>query len=294
MSSKVLVVGAVNVDITASPERPYVTGDSNPATTHLNIGGVGTNIAQNLARLGHAVQLLTVLGDDAFTPAITRHLDALQIDRSTTTIASGLRNNRYIALLDENHDLFVAVNDMPTIDHLDATRIHAHHDVIATSETIVVDNNLHADALAAVFDAARGNYVVVDAVSGAKLPKLYPHLNDISLLKVNAMEYDLLMSDVARRQVVADAVQSGRLELLVSRHGQPFELHQTSGVLTESPIPCPNIVSTSGAGDALLSGYLHGVLTGTDVPTALHYAKTLAYRTLLVHASTTEEVNNIE
>ena len=41
MLNKVLVIGAVNIDIFASTDKPYVLEDSNPATISLGFGGVG-------------------------------------------------------------------------------------------------------------------------------------------------------------------------------------------------------------------------------------------------------------
>ena len=51
MSPYVVVVGAVNIDIAGMPFRRLVSKDSNPGTVHMSLGGVGRNIAHNLALL---------------------------------------------------------------------------------------------------------------------------------------------------------------------------------------------------------------------------------------------------
>lgn len=48
----IAVIGSVNMDIGGYPERPPLAGDSNPGKVRLSLGGVGCNIARNLARLG--------------------------------------------------------------------------------------------------------------------------------------------------------------------------------------------------------------------------------------------------
>ena len=47
--SYVCVIGAVNVDISGTPQSTYVPGDSNPGHVRVTLGGVGRNIAENLS-----------------------------------------------------------------------------------------------------------------------------------------------------------------------------------------------------------------------------------------------------
>ena len=61
----ITVIGAANVDITASPIGRYVPCDSNPSRVEISYGGVGRNIAHNLCLMGERVRLFTVFGDDS-------------------------------------------------------------------------------------------------------------------------------------------------------------------------------------------------------------------------------------
>jgi len=60
----VAVYGGANVDIQARCAERYRPADSNPGTASTSLGGVGRNIAENLARLGVATELVTVFGGD--------------------------------------------------------------------------------------------------------------------------------------------------------------------------------------------------------------------------------------
>ena len=53
----VVVVGGANMDLKARSAATLVTGTSNPGSTRMSPGGVGRNVAENLARLGTAVHL---------------------------------------------------------------------------------------------------------------------------------------------------------------------------------------------------------------------------------------------
>lgn len=59
-----VVVGTINMDIRGMADIRYPQSASHPGTIHCSAGGVGRNIAHNLALLGRDVHLLSVIGDD--------------------------------------------------------------------------------------------------------------------------------------------------------------------------------------------------------------------------------------
>ncbi|MDP2775936.1 MAG: PfkB family carbohydrate kinase, partial [Nocardioides sp.] len=62
----VVVVGGANVDLKARTTAAVVAGTSNPGTVATSPGGVGRNIAENLARLGTSTVLVAAVGSDQF------------------------------------------------------------------------------------------------------------------------------------------------------------------------------------------------------------------------------------
>ena len=57
MEDAIAVIGSVNMDIGGYSHGPLTAGDSNPGRVRLSVGGVGCNIARNLALLGAKVYL---------------------------------------------------------------------------------------------------------------------------------------------------------------------------------------------------------------------------------------------
>ena len=55
-----VVVGTINMDIRGMADIHYPQAASHPGTIHCSAGGVGRNIAHNLALLGRDVHLLSV------------------------------------------------------------------------------------------------------------------------------------------------------------------------------------------------------------------------------------------
>ncbi len=58
------VIGAANMDIAGRPDTSLVAGDSNPGKVTMSFGGVGRNVAHNLALLDSDVRLLTAFGEE--------------------------------------------------------------------------------------------------------------------------------------------------------------------------------------------------------------------------------------
>ena len=58
----VVVIGGANMDICGTSHDNLLLGDSNPGKVRTSAGGVGRNIAENLARLGSDTRLMTAVG----------------------------------------------------------------------------------------------------------------------------------------------------------------------------------------------------------------------------------------
>lgn len=72
---RICVIGGANVDITATSGRAFQFGDSNPGTVQVSWGGVGRNIAHNLA-LPCIVKSVTGGGDALLAGIVHAGVDA--------------------------------------------------------------------------------------------------------------------------------------------------------------------------------------------------------------------------
>ncbi|MFR8874520.1 MAG: PfkB family carbohydrate kinase [Oscillospiraceae bacterium] len=87
-----VVVGGVNIDIGGRSYGPLVARDSNPGRVQMSLGGVGRNIAHNMALLGLEVHLLTAFGDDLYAQRIAASCGELGIDISRALQVSRRRH----------------------------------------------------------------------------------------------------------------------------------------------------------------------------------------------------------
>ena len=90
MAKKVCVIGGANIDINATSSAVFRHGDSNPGKVRVSWGGVGRNIAHNLALLGDEVELLTIFGGGIFAPVIAKACSDLGIGTARCEIAGAV------------------------------------------------------------------------------------------------------------------------------------------------------------------------------------------------------------
>ena len=86
----VVVVGGVNLDIGGRPHGELVAADSNPGQVRMSLGGVGRNIAHNMALMGLDVRMLTAFGDDMNAQRIAASCGELGIDISQCLTVPGV------------------------------------------------------------------------------------------------------------------------------------------------------------------------------------------------------------
>ena len=251
------MVGGANVDVKARTTAPLVAATSNPGTVVRTPGGVGRNVAENLARLGSRVALVSTIGSDPDGDWLVEQTAAAGVDMSP--VLRGGQTGRYVAVLDAGGDLSVGVSDMAATDALGPDVLD--HDLIRSAALVVVDGNLPATTIDAVL--ALGVRVVVDPVSVAKAERIAPLLRaDRPVFAITPNEAEL----VALGSV--DGLHRRGVEVVWVRRGPAGSVLSTPDgeVVLDAPSVVP--VDVTGAGDAMLAAFCHGVLAGSSLEDA--------------------------
>lgn len=112
----VVVVGGLNLDIAGLCGHVYREKDSNIGTVALSAGGVGHNIAQNIAKLGVPVELVTVFGDDHFGRILEEECEKDGIGLHYAQKVPGGKSCTYLYITDSTGEMMSAINAMALID----------------------------------------------------------------------------------------------------------------------------------------------------------------------------------
>lgn len=268
--ARILAIGGAHLDRKGWLAAPHRAGASNPGHWETEAGGGVFNAARNLSRLGHQVALVAPRGGDAAADLVARAAQAAGIEDCPLTFLDRATPS-YSAILEPDGNLVTALADMALYDLVPARRLLTSRlrKRLAAAELLLVDSNLPESALSALADAAAnlGLPLAVIAVSPAKVVRWRASLAKITCLAMNAAEAQALTGGQA-----ADAGQwpdllarAGLSAGLVSAGAGPvagFAGDQASIIL---PPRLGHLVDVIGAGDALASGYLDGMLGGGSI-----------------------------
>ncbi|APA70031.1 carbohydrate kinase [Janthinobacterium sp. 1_2014MBL_MicDiv] len=266
-SRPVLCIGAANLDRKMRTLATLQMGTSNPVSSEEVFGGVGRNIAENLARLSIPVALLTALGDDAAGHALQTHAEDAGIDMRGSLHLSNTSSGTYTAVLDEHGEMLLAMANMQLYEQLTPAFLHSRQPQRAAAALTVCDLNLGHDSVQALLADARQDDsqgrspaapLVIVAVSQPKMAHLPQDLTGLHLLILNRGE---LETRVARalptaadlRAACRDVQRQGARQVIVTCGGEG--VYFTDGDSLDAPIlhlAAREVaaVDVTGAGDA--------------------------------------------
>ncbi len=251
------VVGGVNVDIGGTAFETLVDADSNPGRVRTSLGGVGRNIAHNLALLGVDTRLITVFGDDANAEQLTASCQRLGIDVTASLRVNGAATSTYLYIAGPDGDMALAVSDMEIYDHLTRTAMAPRLDVVDNARVLVLGTHIPADTIEWICSRTR-TPVFADPVSTAKAEKLRGVLKYIHTLKPNRLEAEILsgvpVTDKASLHRAADRLLGEGVKRVFISLGAEGVLAADAKERFLLPSHPAKLISTTGAGDAFMAG----------------------------------------
>ncbi|MFM2086575.1 MAG: hypothetical protein RLZZ237_1444 [Pseudomonadota bacterium] len=260
-SRPVLCIGAANLDRKMRTLSTLQMGTSNPVRSEEVFGGVGRNIAENLARLSIPVALLTALGDDAAGHALQTHAEEAGIDMRGSLHLSNTGSGTYTAVLDEHGEMLLAMANMQLYEELTPAFLHSRQPQRAAAALTVCDLNLGHDSVATLLDYARNSDaapLVIVAVSQPKMAHLPQDLTGLRLLILNRGELETrvarpLPTAAELRAACREVQRQGARQVIVTCGGEG--VYFTDGDTLDAPIAHlaareVDAVDVTGAGDA--------------------------------------------
>ena len=267
----ITVIGAANVDKTASPLGRYVPCDSNPSRVEIGYGGVGRNIAHNLCLMGEQVRLFTVFGDDSI--ALTLRDDCRRVGITIDPIleVAGARSNYFICVNDHNGEMQAGAADMELMTHLTPDMVATHIASINASDAVVADCNPSEAVLRYLMENCAAP-LYIDATSAAKAKKIKALLgiNRQAPLVVKVNQAEAVALSGIRGDVEAMALwflNQGVTRIYITMGSRGVYCHDGKQSVA-LPSQAVTVVNATGAGDAFMAAVVHAELNGATMQDA--------------------------
>ena len=274
-SPTIACIGGVVLDRKARVAGGARPGTSNPVSVTTSAGGVAANIARNLARLGCRVSLFSVLGVDDSGAAALRELENSGVNASAILRSRTHPTASYTAVLEPNGELFIGLADMDIFEELNSPWADRISSALAQFPVWILDTNLPARTIERLLKTHKGNATVLaDPISIVKSQRIRSSISAVDVLFPNRKEAAVLCgfdvktpSDIA--EAAAEIRKRGVGTVVITLGGDGIYLDAGRGGKFLPVIPAKKIVDVTGAGDALVAGYVYGMLAGANYEPAL-------------------------
>ncbi len=292
----VTVVGGADTDIVGRSDAPLVAEDSNPGVVGFSAGGVGRNIAENLARIGARTTLLTAFGSDFYGRELERACRAARIDTTPSLICRDLPGSIYLALLDDTGDMALALSDMRALERITPRLLQARRTTLTEANLLVADTNLSDESLAWIATQTAVP-LLIDLVSTTKAPRAQAVLGRSAVtIRGNAIEAAALVewdapADRAEVVAVSEQVRAAGAETAIITDGAEGAYISSAEWSGWIAAPEVEIANATGAGDAFTAGVAAGFLGERSVKESAELGARLAAIALTSISTVSEHVS---
>ena len=266
--SSIAVFGGANMDILGMPRDGLRLRDSNIGRVILRPGGVGRNVAEQIAARGEACALFTVFGNDPMAETLKRDCGKKKIDISHALTAEG-STCVYLGLHDETGDMLAAINDMALTEKLTPAYAEGVMDEINRAGLCVLDANPPVETVRYVAEHAKIP-LLMDAVSCAKLDRVRAVLPLLTAIKPNLMEARMLTGQDDPQDCAKALLSQGVRRAFISLGAEGICCADRD-MCCILPVKQLNDAPKTGAGDALCAGLAIGIAKGKSTIQCAEY-----------------------
>lgn len=266
-----LCVGFSSVDlIVRGMDRLPAPGDHTAFVDSmtLTVGGDAANQSIALARLGHDVGLMTLVGEDIAGDTVLAALRTAGVDSSRVARSGGIPTSLCLADVKESGErAFVAPRHGTAsafgAEHVPADPLPPELRVVSIG-SLNCSRSLDADVLPALLAEARakGITTVADMVSDHPdigLDELEPVLRQVDYLVPSELELALYTGTADPVEAFEVVAQYGVGALIVKQGARGATLVRPGLVARCDALPV-RVVDTTGAGDCFVAGFVSGLL----------------------------------
>ena len=292
----IVVVGNVFVDIKGFPDTKYIPAGRNAGWVEFVHGGVGRNVAEDIANVELRPRFVSMVDDTEQGAAVLHRLLHHKVDtRFVAAVPDGM--GLWLAIHDAAGDIVSSISKRPEMDAM-VRMLDEHGDeIFADADSIVVEIDMDQEIIKRVFQYAEKYHKPVFAVVAnmSIASQRRDFLQSIDCFVCNAQEAGILFADDYFQtmepeelvEALSERVISARIPAMVVTMGSRGAVYATmdgeKGHCAARPV---QVRDTSGAGDAFCSGVAIGLTYGKSLQEAADIGARLAASVITVTENT--------
>lgn len=287
----IVVIGTVFVDIKGFPDDLYIPDGRNAGRVEIVHGGVGRNVAEDIANVELRPRFVGMVDDTAEGAEVLRKLKNHKVDTDYVSVTrDGM--GMWLAVFNNGGDIAGSISKRPTSDALLRTLEEKGDEIFADADSIVLEIDLDKELIKTVFRYAekynKKVYAVVANMSIASQRRDF--LQSIDCFVCNAQEAGILfvcdfsnMTPEELCEELSRRVVSARIPSMVvtmgSRGAVYADMNGDKGVYPARKV---KVRDTTGAGDAFCAGVAVGLTYGKTMRESVEIGTRLASSVITV------------
>ena len=287
----IVVVGTVFVDIKGFPEDIYIPGGRNSGDVQIVHGGVGRNVAEDIANVELRPVFVSMVDDTAEGAEVLRKLRNHRVNTDyVVTVKDGM--GMWLAVFDESGDVIGSISKRPDMDAMVKLLDEKGDEIFAGADSIVIEIDLDKEVVKRVLKYAEkyGKKVFAVVANMSIASQRRDFLKSIDCFVCNVQEAGILfVEDFSRHapeqlcELLAQKMVSAEFPSIIvtmgSRGAVYADRQGNHGVFPASSV---NVRDTTGAGDAFCAGVAIGLTYGKSMLEAVDIGTRLAASVITV------------
>jgi pseudouridine kinase len=280
MPSSVLVIGTIFIDCKGFAKQNYHPSTRNLGHIQFVHGGVGRNVAENLANLNLATFFVSSVDAAAIGKEVVERLQKSKVNTKYLIESKQLGMGMWLAILDEKGDLAGSISQMPDLTLLQELISRKGKEMIQQSTHITLELDLNYQIAHSVIELAKEEKKPIYGIPG-NLDVILNHrelLDYLDCFICNNFEADLFLEldftnlniDQKQESLIhfVDRTGMGSMVVTLGEKGAIYYNSHTKEVGYQPVFPV-KLVDSSGAGDAFFSGTVMGLVKGLSLKEAV-------------------------
>ncbi|MBQ6395941.1 MAG: hypothetical protein IJH87_06330 [Atopobiaceae bacterium] len=281
----IVVIGSTFIDMKGYPLGAFIPNGRNAGRVVEVHGGVGRNIAEDIANAGVATTFVSVVDGTGLSLGIVNRLAEHGVDTGHIRQAEG-GLGMWLAVFDETGDVYASISRRSDLSGILQTLEESGDAIFSQADGICIEFDIHRPVLEKTLELAEryGKQVFAVITDMTFARERIDLLDRITCLVCNQQEAGMLferdLDDASPDELLPVLIEElpglGLRSMVVTMGGQGSVYVDASGANGWCPAQDADVVDTTGAGDAFFAGVSIGLTHGEGLAEACSIGTQLA------------------